>query len=137
MEFIPSFARSNFETDKIGMSDRNNKQIPGGKPGKPNIFGVIKPYRLMIFSLITFALLSNAVNLVIPKLISFGIDDFAKGNFSYQKIIIEFLSAASIILVFTFLQGILQTYASERVALDFGLNWPIKFHARVTRLFNR
>jgi len=92
--------------------------MPGGKPGKPNIFGVIKPYRLMIFSLITFALLSNAVNLVIPKLISYGIDDFAKGSFSYQKIIIEFLAASSIILVFTFLQGILQTYASERVALD-------------------
>jgi ATP-binding cassette subfamily B protein len=113
-----NFARSNFETDKIGMSNSYNKQIPGGKPGKPNIFGVIKPYRLMIFSLITFALLSNAVNLVIPKLISYGIDDFTKGNFSYQKIIIEFLLAAFIILVFTFLQGILQTYASERVARD-------------------
>jgi len=118
MEFIPSFMRSNFETDKIGMSNSHNKKMPGGKPGKPNIFGVIKPYRLMIFSLITFALLSNAVNLVIPKLISYGIDDFAKGSFSYQKIIIEFLAASSIILVFTFLQGILQTYASERVALD-------------------
>ena len=72
----------------------------------------------MIFCLIAFALLSNAVNLVIPKLISYGIDDFAKGNFSYQKIIVEFLVAAFIILVFTFLQGILQTYASERVARD-------------------
>jgi len=72
----------------------------------------------MIFSLIAFALLSNAVNLVIPKLISYGIDDFAKGNFSYQKIVLEFLTAASIIFVFTFLQGILQTYASERVARD-------------------
>jgi ATP-binding cassette subfamily B protein len=72
----------------------------------------------MIFSLIGFALLSNGVNLVIPKLISHGIDDFSKGNFSYQKINIEFLVAALIIAVFTFLQGILQTYASERVARD-------------------
>ncbi len=72
----------------------------------------------MIFSLIGFALLSNGVNLVIPKLISHAIDDFSKGVFSYQKIIIEFLVAAFIIFVFTFLQGVLQTYASERVARD-------------------
>ena len=72
----------------------------------------------MIFSLITFALLSNAVNLVIPKLISHGIDDLAKGTFSYRTIILEFLIAATIIFVFTFLQGILQTYASEQVARD-------------------
>jgi len=72
----------------------------------------------MIFSLIGFALLSNGVNLVIPKLISHGIDDFSNGNFSYQKIILEFLIAAFTIFVFTFLQGILQTYASEKVARD-------------------
>jgi ATP-binding cassette, subfamily B, bacterial len=100
------------------MAKRTNKQIPAGKPAKPNLFGVIKPYKLMIFSLIGFALLSNTVNLVIPKLISWGIDDFSKGSFSYQKIIIQFLIAALIIFVFSFLQGILQTYASERVARD-------------------
>jgi len=68
--------------------------------------------------LIAFALLSNAVNLVIPKLISHSIDDFSKGAFNYQRIILEFLVAALIIFIFTFLQGILQTYASERVARD-------------------
>jgi ATP-binding cassette subfamily B protein len=100
------------------MTKRRNDKITGGKPDKPNIFAVLKPYRLMIFSLIVFALVSNGVNLVIPKLISHAIDDFTKGSFSYQKIIIEFLVAAFIIFVFTFLQGILQTYASERVARD-------------------
>jgi len=100
------------------MTNSKDQQITGVKPVKPSIFGVLKPYKLMIFSLITFALLSNAVNLVIPKLISWGIDDFAKGIFSYEKIVIEFLVAALIIFVFTFLQGILQTYASERVARD-------------------
>jgi ATP-binding cassette subfamily B protein len=100
------------------MARRIRKQISKEKAAKPNIFGVLKPYKLMIFSLISFALLSNAVNLVIPKLISRGIDDFTKGAFSYEKIIIEFLVAASIIFLFSFLQGILQTYASERVARD-------------------
>ncbi len=88
------------------------------KPDKPNILSVLKPYKLMIFGLIGFALLSNAVNLVIPKLISYGIDDFSKGVFSYRKLIIQFLVAAFVIFVFTFLQSILQTLASERVARD-------------------
>lgn len=100
------------------MANKHAKQIPGGKPRKANIFAVLKPYKLMIFSLIGFALLSNAVNLVIPKLISRGIDDFSKGIFSYEKIVVEFMVAALIIFIFTFLQGILQTYASERVARD-------------------
>jgi ATP-binding cassette subfamily B protein len=100
------------------MANKNKDQITGGRPNKPNIFAVLKPYRLMIFSLIGFALLSNAVNLIIPKLISHGIDEFSKGIFLYRKIIIEFLIASFVILVFSFLQGILQTYASERVARD-------------------
>ncbi|MFZ4726715.1 MAG: ABC transporter ATP-binding protein [Paludibacter sp.] len=99
------------------MTDKKKKNSKV-KANKPNIFAVLKPYKLMIFGLIGFALLSNAVNLVIPKLISRGIDDFSQGNFSYQRLIIEFLVAAFIIFVFTFLQGILQTYASERVARD-------------------
>jgi len=97
------------------MAKQTEKTI---KPIKPNIFAVVKPYKLMIFGLIVFALFSNSINLIIPKLISKGIDDFAKGDFSYQTIVIEFLLAALIIFILTLLQGILQTYASERVAKD-------------------
>jgi len=100
------------------MAQKIKEQNPGGKQTKPNIFGVLKPYRLMIFGLIGFALLSNAANLVIPKIISHGIDDFSKGLFLYQRIIVEFLTASFVIFIFSFLQGLLQTYASERVARD-------------------
>lgn len=100
------------------MANKQKNSKTNKKPKGPNIFGVLKPYKLMIGGLIAFALLSNAVNLVIPKIISHSIDDFSKGTFSFQKIVIEFMAASLIILVFTFLQGILQTYASERVARD-------------------
>ena len=100
------------------MENKNKKLSSEKRLKKPNIFEVLKPYKIMIVSLIGFALLSNAVNLVIPKLISRGIDDFSKGNFSYQRLVIDFLIAALIIFVFTFLQGILQVYASERVARE-------------------
>jgi ATP-binding cassette subfamily B protein len=100
------------------MAKPHTTKKPTGRPKGPNIFGVLKPYKLMIFGLIFFALLSNGVNLAIPKIISYSIDDFSKGNFSYNKIIIEFLVASLVIFIFTILQGILQTYASERVARD-------------------
>lgn len=100
------------------MAKFSKSKDTGGKPPKANVFAVLKPYRLMIFGLILFALLSNAVNLFIPKIISQSIDEFSAGDFSYQNMLIEFLVASLIILVFTFFQGILQTYASERVARD-------------------
>ena len=100
------------------MAVKSDAQKTGGKKDKPNIFAVLKPYKLMIFSLISFALLSNAVNLVIPKIVSRSIDDFSKGIFQYQNIVLEFLVAAFIIFIFSFLQGLLQTFASEKVARD-------------------
>ncbi len=100
------------------MAEKQNSKSTEGKSPKANIFEVLKPYKLMIGFLIVFALLSNGVNLVIPKLISRGIDDFSAGDFSYKGLIIQFLVAAFIILIFTFLQGLLQTYASEKVARD-------------------
>lgn len=100
------------------MADKTEEKEPTGKPKKPNIFAVLKPYRPMIFSLIGFALLSNAANLVVPKIISHGIDDFSKGIFSYRDIVLEFLVAALVVFLFSFLQGLLQTFASERVARD-------------------
>lgn len=100
------------------MAKKQNSKSTQGQAPKANIFEVLKPYKLMISLLIVFALLSNGVNLIIPKLISRGIDDFSAGDFSYKSLIIEFLGAAFIILIFTFLQGLLQTYASEKVARD-------------------
>jgi len=100
------------------MAKKNNENDRMGNQRKPNIFGVLKPYKLMIFCLIGFALLSNAANLVIPKIISHGIDDFSSGSFLYKTIILEFLAASFVIFLFTFLQGLLQTFASERVARD-------------------
>ena len=88
------------------------------KQKKPNIFKVLKPYSGMIALLLFFALLSNALNLVIPKIIQFGIDDFSKGTFSMKKIITWFSIAAILIFIFSYVQSIIQTFASERVARD-------------------
>jgi len=88
------------------------------KASKPSIFSVLKPYSKLVYFLIIFALISNAVNLIIPKLISHAIDDFSKGQFDYKNILLELSIAALVIFVFTYLQTLIQTYASERVARD-------------------
>jgi ATP-binding cassette subfamily B protein len=85
---------------------------------KPGILGLLKPYSGIIILLILFTLASNGINLWIPKLISHGIDAFSAGQFLYQKIIIQFLAAIISIFLFSYLQSIIQTYASERVARD-------------------
>ena len=71
----------------------------------------------MIALLIFFALLSNGINLVLPKIIANGIDAYPS-HYVLKTILFEFLLAAVIIFIFTFLQNIVQTYASEKVARD-------------------
>lgn len=96
------------------MKPKEKKQ----KPPKANIFKILKPYSGIISALLFFALLSNGLNLVIPKIIQFGIDDFAKGTFNMQRIITWFLVTAILIFGFSYVQSVIQTFASERVARD-------------------
>jgi len=85
---------------------------------KSGLFSVIGPYRGIVFLLILLALGGSGINLLIPKIIAVGIDDFSANMFNPGKIVVQFLLAASGIFVFTFLQGVVQTITAERVALD-------------------
>ncbi len=51
-------------------------------------------------------------------MISGGIDAFSAGNFDYKGLITNFTIAIVGIFIFSYLQSILQTYASEKVARD-------------------
>ena len=88
------------------------------KAAKPNVFSVLKPYRKIIILMVVFALLSNMINLLLPRMIAHGIDSFKIGHLALKTIVIEFSVASMGIFVFTYLQSIVQTYASERVARD-------------------
>jgi ATP-binding cassette subfamily B protein len=88
------------------------------KPKQPGIMSLLKPYRALVILLILFALISNGINLWLPKIIANGIDAFGKHTFVYSSIIIKFAVAVLVIFVFTYLQSIIQTYASEKVARD-------------------
>ncbi len=85
---------------------------------KPGLLHLLKPYRGLILTLLLFTLISNAINLWLPKIISKSIDEFTGGTFHFKPILIEFSIAVICIFIFTYLQSIIQTYASERVARD-------------------
>jgi ATP-binding cassette subfamily B protein len=88
------------------------------KKDRPNIFLLLKPYKGLVVLLVLFALIGNAANLVIPKIISFGIDSFSAGNFQFNTVVWQFVVASVVIFVFSYLQMIVQTYASEKVGFD-------------------
>ncbi len=97
---------------------RREKESSLAHNKKNSIVRLLKPYRWLVFFLIVFALLSNGANLVIPKIISYGIDSFTAGNYQFETIVMQFLAAAAFIFVFSYLQMVVQTYASEKVGFD-------------------
>jgi ATP-binding cassette subfamily B protein len=99
------------------MKQNRKKSEKAGK-NKFGLFELLKPYKGLIILLIVFALISNAANLVIPQIISHGIDSYSAGNYVFRTILTEFLSAVGVIFFFTLLQTVVQTYASEKVGFD-------------------
>ncbi|SDG66177.1 ATP-binding cassette, subfamily B [Dyadobacter soli] len=89
-----------------------------GTPKQPGIFSLLAPYKGLIVLLLLFALLSNGINLWLPKLVADGIDDYTRQRFDLNAILTEFTIAVVFIFAFAYLQSIIQTYASEKVARD-------------------
>ncbi len=85
---------------------------------KSGLFSVLQPYWGIVTILIIIALAGSAINLLIPKIIARGIDAFSDNRFRAGTVISEFLVAAAGIFIFTFLQGVLQTFTAEKVAKD-------------------
>lgn len=102
----------------IKMKVRNKYKSNKQAGDKTNVFKLLKPYKWVVAILIVFTLIGNGANLLIPKIISHGIDDFASGSYNGKLLLIEFFIAAAVILIFTYLQSIIQTLTSERVAYD-------------------
>ncbi|MDR3696009.1 ABC transporter ATP-binding protein [Mucilaginibacter sp.] len=96
---------------------------PDIKPKQPGIFSILKPYSGLVAFLILFAIFSNSVNLWLPKIISHGINDYIHSYFTHTKYninptLVKFSGAVVFIFIFAYLQTILQTYTSEKVARD-------------------
>ena len=85
---------------------------------KTNMFAMVFGYKKFVAFLILFTILANFIGLLAPKIIAQEIDAYTKGTFVVQNLLIEFSLVAIFVFIFTYLQSIIQTYASEIVARD-------------------
>lgn len=93
----------------------------GNKPPGPpqgGLFVLVKPYKGLVAALAALTILANALNLVVPKLIAKAIDNYQKPDFALGPMIARFLLVCVSAFLLTYLQSLVQTYASERVAKD-------------------
>ena len=63
-------------------------------------------------------ILGNTLNLLVPRIIAHAIDNYTQQRLILPTLVVEFFAAALGIFVFSYLQAVAQTYASERVARD-------------------
>jgi ATP-binding cassette subfamily B protein len=82
------------------------------------LISLLKPYKWTITGIVVLTVISNGLNLVVPQIVAHAIDTYSRGNFVLNTIIFEFFLVAAGIFIFTYVQSIIQTYASERVARD-------------------
>lgn len=83
-----------------------------------SIFNLLRNYKLIIILLVLVTIIVNVLSIVVPKIIAKAIDNYSAGSFLINNLLIEFSVIAFFIFVFTYLQNIIQIYASEKVALD-------------------
>jgi len=88
------------------------------RPPAPSLLTLLRPYRAWVAGLVVLTVLANGLNLIVPKLIAGAIDAYDAGRFNPASLALEFCLAAAGVFVFTYLQSVVQTFASERVARD-------------------
>src|SRR5579862_6473072 len=96
-------------------------KAPGIKPPKPSqagLFLLVKPYKGLVAALVVLTVLANALNLAVPKLISRAIDNYQKPDFAFSSMVVQFLLVGVFAFILSYLQSVVQVYASERVAKD-------------------
>ena len=107
--------------------------MPRSRPGRPptsGLFALLKPYRTMVWVLAAMTILASALNLIIPKILSRAIDAFTRQQLVLRTVAVELLLVAVGIFVFTYLQVVVQTLASERVARDLRTRLVTKISAQ-------
>src|ERR1700691_6595054 len=103
------------------MSTPATSRASGNKPpgtSQPGLFLLVKPYKGLVATLAALTILANALNLVVPKLIASAIDHYRQPDFALGPMIARFLLVCVSACLLTYLQSLVQTYASERVAKD-------------------
>src|ERR1051326_1164008 len=87
-------------------------------PPAAGLLVLLKPYRGLIVLLVILTVAGNALALAVPRIIAHAVDTYTQPTFALSGVAWQFFAAALLVFVLTYLQSIVQTYASERVARD-------------------
>lgn len=79
---------------------------------------LLRPYRGLISLLVVLAILANGSSLLLPRLVGRAINATTAQHGLPQVFVLQFAAIMLTAGLFTALQGLLQTYLSERVAMD-------------------
>lgn len=85
---------------------------------KVGLLSLLKPYKKLVFVLLLFAFASNGLNLIIPKIIQKGIDDYSARSYRPASIMMWFFLASAVIFILSYAQSVFQTFLSEKVSRD-------------------
>lgn len=107
------------------------------KPKAPGLGTLLKPYRKTLVLLAALTIAGNAIGLAVPQLIARGIDAYAAGRFDLRASLAGFLAVAVGVLVFAYLQAVVQTYVSERVGRDLRTRLVAKLSRQSTLFVER
>jgi ATP-binding cassette subfamily B protein len=93
---------------------------------KSSLVSLLKPYSKSIGVLAFFAVVSSALGLALPKIISHSIDHYIHRTFQLSAFIWQYGGVAFVIFLFAYAQSIMQTFVSEKVAKDLRENLAAK-----------
>lgn len=80
-----------------------------------SIFTLLKSYWVFVLGIIIFTILSNGLNLYIPKIIAHAIDMYVQWSIDIIFVVEEFFAVSFLIFIFTYVQNIIQVYTAEIV----------------------
>lgn len=83
-----------------------------------NLIFLAKPYLGSILVIMFLSLIVNGLNLAVPKIIGSAIDAFKQPQFNLAEYFVLILALSVGIFIFLIIQSFMQTYLSERIALD-------------------
>lgn len=83
---------------------------------RSNILHLVRPYWFLLLLLVLFTLLSSWIELLIPRIVGESIDSYSKGTLHIRPVVQQLLLIIGSVLLFTYLRGFMQVFASERVA---------------------
>jgi ATP-binding cassette subfamily B protein len=96
----------------------NKKTKGGAPPKKPKINAVVAGYKKLIVLLSFFTVSASLLGLVLPKFIARAIDSYVQTHTITEQLLWEFAIVTVLVFIFTYLQSVVQSYASEIVARD-------------------